>query len=455
MSLREALLPILRCPTCAGTFDFNPAPHSALARAEFGVLRCQCSAFPVVDGIPIIQSNAVGMFSHDGTTQVAGIAPGQLVHLIESGQAIEALLECLAFPLMTLAKRFVGHRVGTGQAATRTTRWLCKRLLRTRILDRRETITAIEVFGFYRDNSRHFREFGHYFNLRLGQPRHLAALALLANLRGSGQPLLDIACGLGHFEHYFSERRDPIPAVGVDMNFFHLWIARHWIAPECAYVCSNLSNGLPFGDRCFSAVFCSDAYHLIPNRLTLLNEIARCAPNRPVILARVGNAEVMPNEGIEHSVMGYLEEMDTPQIRVFGETDLLGQYLERRNPLAEPPRDPQSHRRAKWLSFSWNLAAVLDDLRAEKWPHAVGKLGINPIYRRWGNSDGGVGLWFEFPSAWYAYENHAMLSYHAQSATLTAVQIAALRAGHLDESFEDLIREFVLIGMPKQYAPAA
>jgi SAM-dependent methyltransferase/uncharacterized protein YbaR (Trm112 family) len=451
MPLKEALLPLLRCPSCRGTFDFTPAPANPLACAEFGVLRCQCSTFPVVDGIPIIQKNPVGMFEHTtGATQVAGTSPGRLVDLIEGGRAIEALLECLVFPLvLPLAKRVFGYRV-----ATRFGRWLCKRRLCAEVLAKRETITAIEVFGFYQQ-SPYFHEIGHYFNLRLCQPRHLAALSLLANVRGSEEPLLDIACGLGHFEHYLSERREPVAAVGVDMNFFHLWIARHWIAPTCTYVCSNVSDGLPFGDGCFSAVFCSDAYHYIPNRHALLNEIARCAPSRPVILARAGNAEVMPKEGIERSVTGYLEEMNAAQVHVFGETDLLERYLERRNPLAEPPGDPESQRRSKWLSFSWNLAAAPGDLREEKWPHAVGTLGINPIYRRWGTAGDGVTLWFEFPSTWYAYENHAMLSYHPQSVTLTAAQLAALRAGRTDESFEELVRQFVLIGMPRRFAPAA
>ena len=64
MSSIETLLPLLRCPSCRGAFDFTSAPPTLLAGAEFAVLRCQCSTFPVVDGIPIIEKHTVGMLDH-------------------------------------------------------------------------------------------------------------------------------------------------------------------------------------------------------------------------------------------------------------------------------------------------------------------------------------------------------------------------------------------------------
>lgn len=457
MPLADTLLPLLRCPFCKGRFTFSAVPQPALAAAECGVLACQCGSFPVLDGIPIIQTRPVGMFEHTtGAAQVAGVAPARLVDLIRRGQAADALLECLSFPILPPAiSRSVGHRMSTGAAATRLARWRCKRLIESRILKRRESVSAIDVFRFYQDHSPLFHELGHYFNLRFCQPRHLAALALLANVPAGPRPVLDVGCGLGHFEHYLSERRDPVAALGVDMNFFHVWIARHWVAPRSHFVCANVADGLPFADGAGAAVLCSDAYHYFPDRPSVLAEMARCAPGRPIVLSRVGNAAVMPNEGNEQRVGEYLSEIGHGDARAFDESDLLRAYLSRRNPLTESAGDPRRLEHNKWLSFTWNLQAAGEDPREEDWPHAAGRLQINPVYRVRATPDGGAKLRFEFPSAWYAYENHAMLSYHPRAATLTAGQLSLVRGGRFDHTFNDLVAQFVLIGLPQRFAPGA
>jgi SAM-dependent methyltransferase len=452
----KALLPILRCQRCRGSFAFSEAAPAATARAEFGVLRCSCSAYPVVDGIPIIQHGAVGMFEHTtGTAQVAGVTPAQLVGLIERGATIEALRECLCVPVFpSLLRKLLGWRLSHGALATKLARKLGKQRV-DELLRERDRISAIELFDFfYQSDSPLDEVVGHYFNLRFGQPRHLAALSLLQNVPADGKPLLDIACGGGHLDHYLLARRDPLPIVGIDMNFFHLWIARHWVAPAGLYVCADASDGLPFADDSFSATFCSDAYHYIPNRKQLHQEIERCAPGRLGILTRVGNAEVMPNEGQERTVAGYLEDIGAPDGRALTEATLLRCYLSRRNPVLEKPDDPEDLARSKWLSFVWNLPARLRDTSdaARDWPHATGTLRLNPIYRRVRTPEG-LQLRFDFPSIWYAYENNGMMAYHPRRLVLEQSQLDALRAERADDSFEKLVSQFVLLGMPARFAP--
>ena len=453
----KALLPILRCQRCQGSFQFTEAPRVPLAAAEFGVLRCSCSAYPVVDGIPIIQHGAVGMFEHTtGTAQVAGIKPAQLVELIERGQSIEALRECLCFPVLpALLRRLLGWRLSNGPLGARFARRLGKQRV-DELLRNRETISAIELFDFfYQSDSPLDAVVGHYFNLRFGQPRHLAALALLQNVPADSKPLLDIACGGGHLDHYLLARRDPVPIVGTDMNFFHLWIARHWVAPAGRYVCADASEGLPFAADSFSATFCSDAYHYIPNRTQLHEEVERCAPGRLGILTRVGNADVMPNEGQERTVAGYLEDIGAADGRALAEATLLRCYLGRRNPLLQTPDAPEELARSKWLSFVWNLPARLRDTAGAEhdWPHAAGTLRLNPIYRRSATPEGGLQLRFDFPSIWYAYENNGMMAYHPRRLLLEPAQLEALRAESPDASFTELVSRFVLLGMPPRFAP--
>jgi SAM-dependent methyltransferase/uncharacterized protein YbaR (Trm112 family) len=446
--LQDSLLPILRCPYCRSGFAFQEAPTPRLGAGAFGVITCTCGAFPVVDGIPIIQ-RTVGMFEHTtGAAEVEGLPTSDIVSLIATGRSLQALLECLTVPALRPWMRPFGWRL-----SQRLARYTGMRLLRARILAHRSTCGAREVLrSFYPPGGPLNPEIAAYFVHRFSQPRHLAALALVANVPLGAKPVLDVACGAGHLEHYLTRRAAPVPAVGTDMNFFQLWIARFWIAPDAHFVCANAADGLPFADDSFSASICSDAFHLIPNRTRLIGEIARAAPGRPVILTRLGNRAVMPNEGIEETIAGYQTEFGEVSASAFTEPGLVRDYLRGHNPLARGSPDAGRLEDAKWLSFVWN---VPDQVPAgsdghRELPHAVGDFGLNPIYARTATAAGDLQLRFEFPSVWYAYENHQMLSYHPRRVLVTRSQIERLDA-RTDPAVAELVQSFVVLGLPQRF----
>jgi SAM-dependent methyltransferase/uncharacterized protein YbaR (Trm112 family) len=455
----QQLLPLLRCPQCHGSLQFAAAEPVSLACAEFGVLRCGCSKYPVIDGIPVIKRGTVGMFEHTtGAAEVAGVTSDQLIEMIENGRSIDALLECLVVPAPApaLLQCLLGWRLSHSTFATEVARWRGKKRVEAHLLENRDRLSAIDAFEFfYTDGSPLTRGAGDYFRMRFAQPRHLAALALLQSVRPDPKPLLDIACGAGHLAHYLTSRRKAVAVVGIDFNFFHLWIARHWIAPAAHYVCGDLQDGLPFIPDAFSATFCSDAYHYIQNREQLHREIQRCAPGRLGILTRVGNAAAMPNEGSERSVQGYLEEIGAADVRALAEQTLLQCYLDRRNPLLGDADSAATLAHSKWLSFAWNVPPQPRPEASqgvdEEWPHAVGQLGVNPIYRSEAAADGQLQLQFDFPSIWYAYENGGMLSYHPRRLQISRTQIEALREQRIDPSLQELIAKFVLVGLPRRF----
>jgi SAM-dependent methyltransferase/uncharacterized protein YbaR (Trm112 family) len=456
----SALLPILNCPHCRTGLEFQQLPTPAGGVAEFGILRCRAHTFPVLDGIPVMQRGAVGMFEHTrGTAQVAGVGVDELVRLLERGAALEALLACLAVPrLPHFARRALGWRQHVA-AAQRAARALGARRFRKRVLARRDRLSARDLLEFYyRPGGALDPEMGNYFLLRFGQPRHLAALALAANIAPAAQPVLDIACGTGHLDHYLTCRPDACAVVGLDMNFYHLWIARHWIAPGASFVCANAADGLPFAHASFSATLCSDAYHYIARRAELLGEIERCAPGRTTVLTRVGNSAVLPNEGVEQTVEQYLREFPAVDARGFDESYLLSCYLRRGNPLTGPRATPGQLAERKWLSFVWNppreppQSARLGT-GAEAWPHAVGELTLNPIYSVAGVQGDEVQLRFDFPSVHYAYENNEMLSYHPRAVTIKRAQLACLTQPRAAHELAALIGSFVVLGTPRGFLP--
>src|SRR5205807_10304892 len=90
-------------------------------------------------------------------------------------------------------------------------------------------LSVMEVLDLY------YREYSgsdmfNYFAFRMGQPRHLAALALVCLLtRGKG-PLLDVACGVGHLAHYLTGSTGNPWVIGIDRDFFRLYVASKYVA---------------------------------------------------------------------------------------------------------------------------------------------------------------------------------------------------------------------------------
>src|SRR5262245_55420484 len=80
--MREALLDILRCPFCGSrlaTVD-NEELVRVSGRLESGVLGCDCCAFPVVAGIPVM---------------IASDTARDAMHQLERGRSDDALLTLL------------------------------------------------------------------------------------------------------------------------------------------------------------------------------------------------------------------------------------------------------------------------------------------------------------------------------------------------------------------------
>ena len=108
-----------------------------------------------------------------------------------------------------------------------------------------DQITGRELFDFYfcRSTGDARDPYG-YFAFRFGQPRHLVALSLACLIRRPGKPVLDLACGFGHITRHLVNRAEGQPVIGLDRNFFMLYVAKNWLAPEAEYVCAQADSGL-------------------------------------------------------------------------------------------------------------------------------------------------------------------------------------------------------------------
>lgn len=457
--LPTGLLAMLRCPECARPFTFTPAARQPLPTGAFGVLSCTAHRFPVIDGIPVLRTGRVSVQDHmTGRDEVAGPTIDELIGRVTGPDPLDALVGLLAFPpaLPFGLEHRPGLRLpytrGPGKALSLAAR---RRQVRARLAEPVERQTAQDWFALSYLASRDVnRELYPYFLLRFGQPRYLASLALTSLLRSADKPVLDLACGFGHLMYHLAVRPDPVRTVGVDRNFFQLWVARRWIAPDAEYVCADAAKPLPFTDSAFSAALCTDAFHLFTDQPGALAELRRCAERDTVIIDRVGNALLEPHDSeAEREPRGYLDLLGDRPHRMIGESELLAGYLAGHGPDLRRDRSAEEFAREKWLS----LVTSEDGTLFREYgpfghvPHAAGRLTVNPIYRvdRIGDQ---VRLLFEFPSTWFAFENAGMLAYHAAGIRLSEAEFAAAVAGERTEQTDELVARYVLIGIPDRYA---
>jgi SAM-dependent methyltransferase len=327
--------------------------------------------------------------------------------------------------------------------------------LRRWCVAKRDTLTAEDWLDLlYRKYSPLQGDLVSYFFCRFAQPRHLATLALTTYLPPREKPLLDLACGMGHLGYNLAESPAAHAVVGVDRNFFQLWIAQFWVAPQNRFVCGDADKQLPFADGSFAGTLCCDAFHYFRRKDLVLGEIARCAPGQPVLLTGVGNSLVQPTEGFELSPEGYLTLLGDPAWRAFGENELLDLYLRQKPVDLFELRPANIVDSAKWLYLvhPGTPAVMTPSGDPAAWPHAAGRLGINPIYQTSRESDGTRWLQFRFPSEHYASENSSMVNLYPQSVPLTEQIYRDMKANVRSSEIEHLIKQMVIIGLPDHYA---
>ena len=447
----DTLVPLLRCPASGKPLDFEEVPQAHHQAGTCGLLRSSYGlVYPVLDGVPILTDARLDIKSiADSLVLAPGPEPGDIAALVAAGRGLDALVELLAFPVCPWPLNRAGPtRRASLWTGVRTLSVAARGRSVRAMLRRRDALTAEDWLASFYWHSPTVNDPFNYFLLRPGQPRHLATLGLLTVLPPAAAPVLDLACGYGHFLHALTVGQG-LPAIGLDQNFHQVWVARHYIAPGAAVVCADADRPLPFADGSLSAAMVADAFGHLYKKAQVLAEFDRVTGGGPALIASVGNRLVAPLEADERTPDGYAALLGERPWRVLTEPDLLARYLDGRAPDLSESSPAAEVDATKFLYY------VVDPSQASftahgpfaTWPHAAGTLGVHPIYARDGDR-----LRFAFPSPWYAFENRAMQDYMPDTATLPPGIDDALVRGEVPPAAEPLLAVAVLLGMPDRYA---
>ena len=161
-----------------------------------------------------------------------------------------------------------------------------------------------------------------------------------------------------------------------------------------------------------------------------------------------------PYDGLPLPPEGYQSLVaDMPHCLV-ADSDVLARYLQKKGPSLACSRDIRRLAHAPLLSIvASDRQEVFEDYGSfEKWPHADGRLGLNPLYvEERQDSVENVQLRRTFPSAFYIEEHAQCKEYLPEAVSVNSQVLADLAQGLRTPALQRLIEQFVVLGIPDRY----
>lgn len=413
--MRDDFLARLRCPFCgtAPTLVDGEALVRRGAAIDTAVLGCECCAFPVVDGIPVLVA--------DDRTRDA-------MHALEAGRRDDALATLLDLD---------GDRRTAFAAA----------------LARPGGATYRDLLALLSPDDE-----GTYFLYRFSDPTFLLARGVVTAVTQARDDdrgwRLDVCGGSGHLTRTLAASG---PTALADVHFWKLWLARRITAPECQAVCCDANQPLPFARQSFTTVVLSDAFPYIWHKRLLAEELMRLvAPGGVLAMPHIHSAlGENHSAGMPLTPRAYAGLFAPVAPRLYRDTDLLTGVLERGAVDLAMATTPQAFGDEPSLTL-----VASDDPRIFR-PHALpapgaiaGALIVNPLYRIERRADDSL-LTLTFPTPEYEEEFGSSRRYLLDTVTLpgdaSGVLDAALMRTRLGAKYDDLRRRHVLLDVPPHY----
>lgn len=446
-------LDLLRCPFCGTRLSVvdNAALDRTPDRIESGILGCECCAFPVVAGIPVL---------------VADDATRDAMHALEAGRRDDALHMLLgldgasvdAFRGLTSGARRPPYRELLGV--------LCHDAEADYFLYRFSdpTCLVVEAFLDALGSAVHPRPSdtappSHTLPAtpRTGTslpPGHKAPPPEADRPASPSGLALDLCGGSGHLTRALLRQRACAGAILADVHFWKLWLAGRILAPQCEPVCCDANSPLPFADRLFSTVLLSDAFPYIWHKRLLAGEMQRVATARGVILMPHLHSAHGNNysAGDTLSPAGYSNLFAPLAPRLFDDRQLLTALLDHQVvdlaadvPPAHCGDTPSVTLMATSNAELYGRYDIIDPL------HVTGVMAVNPLYRiDW--VDGGSRLTLTFPTPEYEDEFGLAKRYLPATVTVDADLRGTITPASVGPEYAEFRRRRVLLDLPRDYS---
>ena len=478
-------LSLLRCPFCGGRLSVveNAALERGADRIEHGVLGCECCAFPVVAGIPVLIADDAArnalraleagrrgdalhrLLGLDGARRDAfrALTAGDgrptyrdLLGVLCADAEADYLLHRFSDPTFLLAESLLdalerarrqGPVLESSSSPAAPTRRTAGRARRPEPApespgspaDRRSSDSAGAPALTGSESP--------------ADPRISDSAGTSASADPAAGRALDLCGGCGHLARVLLRQPACAGAVVADIHFWKLWLAARIVAPACEPVCCDADAPLPFADDRFATVLLSDAFPYVWHKRLLAGEMQRVAARGGVI--------VMPHlhsaHGENHSAGDTLSPAAYRDLfapfapRLFDDRTLLAALLD------EGSIDLANHTPPAECGATPSVTLVAARDRGLYRRHTVrarsdvtGVLTVNPLYQV-DYADGVSQLTLAFPGPEYEEEFGLARRYLPASLTVEGDLRGAIGPSAAGRDLAELRRRRVLLDLPRGY----
>lgn len=406
------LLDILRCPYCGSTLNLEEG--ESLERQDEGIVNgiifCQCSAYPVVAGIPVFTTD---------------LATDQARKHLANGRPEEALLTMLGLEEEARQTAFRGF-LEKGAAGTYR--------------------DGVEILCPDAE--------GAYFIYRFSDPTFLVGSALLraigSDARCWKKRAIDLCGGSGHLTRVLCQMSGGREVILADSFFWKLWLAKRITAPDCQPVCCDANQPLPFARDEFSLAVCSDAFHYIWSKRLLAGEMVRLTGDEGVVVLSHIHSALGENfsEGMPLAPEWWRNLFAELNPRLFREREVFERVVTRQ-PVDLSPNysDEELGEEAALFLIATKLAGLFRSYKPAEALSVSGVLRVNPLYE-WDAETALLRL--TFPSPEYEEEFGLCKRYLPERAEIGAAALNDLSS--LPEGvLRQLIERRVILDLPEGY----
>ena len=436
-------LRLLRCPFCGTRLSVveNAALDRGPTSIESGVLGCECCAFPVVAGIPVL---------------IADDATRDAMHALEAGRRDDALHGLLgldgtrldAFSELTAGDRRPTYRELLGV--------LCQDAEADYFLHRFSDPTCLLVEALLDTLGRSG------LAETAGSPKASVGPRTPAGTGASGSPgddtaragrALDLCGGSGHLTRVLLRQPTCAGAVLADVHFWKLWLAARILAPDCDPVCCDANSPLPFADSLFAKVLLSDAFPYIWHKRLLAGEMQRVATGDGVIVMPHLHSAQGENysAGDTLSPAAYRDLFAPLDTRLFDDRMLLAGVLDKA--IVDLTRHATPADCGDTPSITLVASRDAEPFRcygASERLDVSGALRVNPLYRLH-YADGVSRLTLAFPAPEYEDEFNLAKRYLPATVTIGADLRGEITPAAVGPEYAELRRQRVLLDLPRRY----
>ncbi|WP_031427128.1 class I SAM-dependent methyltransferase [Flavimarina sp. Hel_I_48] len=236
-----------------------------------------------------------------------------------------------------------------------------------------------------------------YFAHRTTAPTFLSGLTLLQLGAQKEVPLIEVACGAGHFLRTLEA--NGYQATGIDLVFSKLWLARKFMNVQGPLICADTMGKPIFKPTKPATVFCHDAFYFFEKKEKVLENLRKLAAGGSIIVGHVHT------NAIDHGVSGHpisekeYRDMAPKNTMFYADKELVDFWLNPNEKQGITPLQSGDHPVVSWIE---NPSDEINDPLNE----FAGELHLNPML-----SEGEKGLKINWPTPGYKKEYEAEMPY--------------------------------------------